>query len=249
MRAFGITDVGSVRHQNQDAYFHTADADGGVALVCDGMGGARAGNVASRLAAETFIQTLGSREGEPDALLTQALAEANRRVYRRAEEDEDCRGMGTTLVAALVTEGTAHIINVGDSRAYYITGAGIEQITRDHSVVQDLVARGDITQEQARQHPGKNLITRALGAEPEVRGDLFHRQMEPGGTLLLCSDGMSNVVTEQEMLYEVIHGGPIDQCCQRMLDIALGRGAPDNVTAVLLQMEQPDGEVTTWTST
>lgn len=235
MRAFGITDVGAVRQQNQDAYFHMIDTDGGVGLVCDGMGGAKAGNIASRIAAETFIQALGEKEGEPDALLTQALEAANYTVYQIAEEDADCRGMGTTLVAAMVTEGIAHIINVGDSRAYYITRAGITQITRDHSVVEDLIARGDITREEARQHPNKNLITRALGAEPEVRGDLFHQPMEDGSVLLLCSDGMSNVVTEQEMLYEVIHGGDLDSCCQRLMDIALGRGAPDNVTVVLME--------------
>ena len=235
MRAFGITDVGAVRQQNQDAYFHVTDDAGGLALVCDGMGGAKAGNIASRVAAEAFIQSVGERDGEPDALLTQALDEANRLVYQRAAADADCRGMGTTLVAALVQEGTAHIINVGDSRAYYITEAGIRQVTRDHSVVEDLVARGDITREEARQHPSKNLITRALGAEPEVRGDLFHQPMEPGSVLLLCSDGMSNVVAEQELLYEVIHGGGLDSCCQRLLDIALSRGAPDNVTVVLME--------------
>ena len=235
MRAFGVTDVGSVRQQNQDAYYHKMGEEGGLALVCDGMGGAKAGNIASRVAAETFIRVMEESDGEPDAILTQALEIANQTVYETSREHDEYHGMGTTLVAALVKDGVAHIINVGDSRAYYITETGIRQVTRDHSVVEDLILRGDITREEARKHPSKNLITRALGAEPEVSGDLFHQPMEPGSVLLLCSDGMSNMVTEQEILYEVIHGGGFDRCCQRLLQITLSRGAPDNVTIVLVQ--------------
>jgi len=142
--------------------------------------------------------------------------------------------MGTTLVAALVGEREAVILNEGDSRAYHINQDGIVLITRDHSLVEDLVERGELTREQARTHPHKNLITRALGAEPVLMADCFCKEMVPGDYLLLCSDGLSNVVGEQEMLYEVIHGGEAENCCQRLLEIALNRGAPDNVTAVLV---------------
>ena len=127
------------------------------------------------------------------------------------------------------------VSNVGDSRAYHITSDGIRRITRDHSLVENMVERGDITEEEARRQPNKNLITRALGAEPVLLADCFRQSMAPGDYLLLCSDGLSNVVTEQEMLYEVIHGGEDESCCQRLLDIALHRGAPDNVTAVLIR--------------
>ena len=144
--------------------------------------------------------------------------------------------MGTTMVAVLVVEDTAYLLNIGDSRAYHIDRDGITRLTRDHSVVEDMVARGDITPEQARTHPRKNLITRALGAEERIRADLYERQLKSGDHLLLCSDGLSNIVTDQELLYEVIHGGEIEECCQRLLDIALSRGAPDNVTAVLFQI-------------
>mgnify|MGYP002571319449 FL=1 len=144
--------------------------------------------------------------------------------------------MGTTMVAALVVGQNAYILNIGDSRCYLVQPDGIRRLTRDHSVVEDLVTRGKITPEQARQHPQKNLITRALGAEAQLRADLYRQALSPGDALLLCSDGLSNVVTEQEVLYEVLHGGPAEDCCRRLLDIALLRGAPDNVTAVLLQM-------------
>lgn len=239
IKAWGITDKGAVRQQNQDAYYLDVPGEQlAVGLVCDGMGGARAGNVASTMAVETFVSTLkGWEEADipPQELLSRAAERANEDVFRRACQDPDCRGMGTTMVAALVQGEMAHVLNIGDSRAYHISPSGITKITRDHSVVEDLVIRGDITPEQARVHPQKNLITRALGAEERVRSDLYQQQLEQGDFLLLCSDGLSNVLTDQELLYEVIHGGEAEGCCQRLLDVALSRHAPDNVTAVLLQ--------------
>ena len=242
MNIWGITNTGSVRQQNQDAYrVEPLPEDGLLAVVCDGMGGARSGNVASQMAVHLFGDAV--LEGfqlpqvpAPDELLRTAAELANERIYDRALNDPSCLGMGTTLVAALVREGTVHVINVGDSRAYAISRAGIRRVTRDHSVVEDLVARGEITPDEARLHPQKNLITRALGADAAAQPDLYQLPAVPGEFLLLCSDGLSNVVTDQELLYEVIHGGASDQCCQRLLDVALSRGAPDNVTAVLLQM-------------
>lgn len=242
IRAWGITDKGSVRQQNQDAYYLDVLSDDlAVGLVCDGMGGARAGNIASMLAVEQFVDTLpqlpeGTPE-DPEALLARASAGANEAVYHRARTNPDCSGMGTTMVAALVTGGRAYLLNIGDSRAYYISGDGIRRITRDHSLVEDMVRRGDITPEEARTHPQKNLITRALGTEEQVRADFYRQSVKPGDWLLLCSDGLSNVVSDQEMLYEVLHGGPAGECCQRLLDITLSRGAPDNVTCVLFQFE------------
>lgn len=242
MNIWGITDVGAVRHQNQDSYhIELLAEDMALGIVCDGMGGAKAGNVASQLAVETFLQTAKAQppeqwRNEPEALLHFAAEQANGAVHFRANVDADCRGMGTTMVAALVVGDRAYILNIGDSRCYLVRPEGITKVTRDHSVVEDLVARGQITPEQARQHPQKNLITRALGAESRLRADLFRQPMEHGDALLLCSDGLSNMVSDQELLYEVLHGGPAEDCCRRLLDIALSRGAPDNVTAVLLQM-------------
>ena len=240
MEWFGLTDKGRVRPTNQDIYQIEAREDNQTALlvVCDGMGGARAGNIASSMAVDVFMEAfLEDGEDSPDLEhMERAAALANRQVFRRAVEDENCVGMGTTLVAALAGEEEALILNEGDSRAYHISEeSGISQVTRDHSLVEDLVERGELTRDQARVHPHKNLITRALGAEPDLKADSFRRELTEGDFLLLCSDGLSNVVSEQEILYEVVHGGEACTCCRRLLDIALHRGAPDNVTAVLIQ--------------
>ncbi len=238
MQVWGVTDRGAVRQQNQDAYAARVLEDGRVlALVCDGMGGARAGNVASTMAVEVFLEHFAKGSpGEPvEERMSHAASLANQAVFRRSVEDQDCAGMGTTMVAVLAGPDEAVILNEGDSRAYHINREGIILVTRDHSLVEDLVERGELTREQARTHPHKNLITRALGVETDLMADCFRQPMAEGDFLLLCSDGLSNVVNEQEMLYEVIHGGDESQCCRRLLDIALSRGAPDNVTAVLIK--------------
>ncbi len=241
MNLWGVSDVGAVRKQNQDAYYITeASATVPFAVVCDGMGGAKAGNVASTVAVESFVSTLSEGLAMPGAavepLLCQAVDRANELVCYRAEVDAACRGMGTTLVAAVVEDELVRLVNVGDSRGYRIGPDGIVQVTRDHSVVEDLVERGEITHEQARSHPKKNLITRALGAEPTVQADLYTLERRAGEMILLCSDGLSNVVTDQELLFELLHGGPPEEGCRRLLNLALSRGAPDNVTAVLIQL-------------
>ena len=238
MEIWGVTHRGAVRQQNQDSFASQRLEDGRIiALVCDGMGGARAGNVASTMAVDLFMRRFLEQDGESNdqERMQISAAMANQEVFQRAATDPDCAGMGTTLVAALAGPGEAVILNEGDSRAYHINQEGIVLVTRDHSLVEDMVERGELTREQARTHPHKNLITRALGAEPVLLADCFRQSMAPGDYLLLCSDGLSNVVTEQEMLYEVIHGGEDESCCQRLLDIALHRGAPDNVTAVLIR--------------
>lgn len=238
MDIWGITHKGMVRQQNQDSYAVRSLEDGRViGLVCDGMGGARAGNVASTMAVELFMeQFMQAQAGLRDEeRLRRAAAAANHEIFQRALNDPECTGMGTTLVAVLAGDGEAVILNEGDSRAYHVNQEGITLVTRDHSLVEDMVERGELTRDQARTHPHKNLITRALGAEPVLMADCFRQPLAPGDHLLLCSDGLSNVVTDQEMLYEVIHGGPDETCCQRLLDIALQRGAPDNVTVVLIR--------------
>lgn len=235
MQVWGITDRGAVRSQNQDAFaVRELASDRLLAVVCDGMGGARAGNVASTMTVDAFFEVFDQCQGDDKYRLEQASIQANDKVFMRAVTDEDCIGMGTTLVAALISGDQALVMNVGDSRAYRVNESGITQITRDHSLVEDLVSSGQLSREEARNHPKKNLITRALGCEPQLRADIFPVHIEAGDYFLLCSDGLSNVVTDQEMLFEVIHGGQADTCCQRLLDIALHRGAPDNVTVVLI---------------
>ena len=225
MNVWGITDRGVVREQNQDSFAHKVLEDGRIlAVVCDGMGGARAGNVASTMAVEAFLEAfLHPEEGLEDReRLEQAAVQANRAVYRRANSDEGCAGMGTTLVAVLAGEQAAVLLNEGDSRAYHIAQGQIRRITRDHSLVEDLVQRGELTREEARVHPHRNLITRALGSEPELRADYFRQPL-------------SNMLTDQELLEETARNDGLEACCQRLLQRALERGAPDNVTAVLIQ--------------
>lgn len=237
MQVWGITHQGVVRQQNQDAFAAQTLEDGRIiALVCDGMGGARAGNVASTMAVDCFMTQFQNQSADRpvDERMLHAADLANQEIFQKSTQDEECTGMGTTLVAALVGDGEAVILNEGDSRAYHINAEGIVLVTRDHSLVEDLVERGELTREQARSHPHKNLITRALGAEPLLLADCFRQPMSEGDYLLLCSDGLSNIVNEQEILYEVIHGGENETCCRRLLDIALDRGAPDNVTVVLI---------------
>lgn len=240
MKLWGITHRGVVREENQDAYaVHTLSDHQLLAVVCDGMGGARAGKVASAMAVEAFqelftqLWNAGVLNGED--MLESAAAHANEAVYHRSTTDDNCFGMGTTMVAVLLNGTHASILNEGDSRAYYITPESITRVTRDHSLVEDLVRRGDLTPDQARIHPHKNLITRALGSEAALHADLFTLEVEEGSFFVLCSDGLSNIVSDQEILYEVLHGGPAESCCQRLLDIAIKRGAPDNVTVVVIQ--------------
>lgn len=239
MQIWSVTHQGKVRKQNEDSHaFFQPEPSRCFALVCDGMGGAKAGEVASRLAVERISTLLKQTEdwsGDPEQLLRKCCSEANRTVFLRASTDRECEGMGTTLVAAMVLGEQAWILNVGDSRAYHISEKdGIRRITRDHSVVEDMVERGEISPEEARLHPQKNLITRVLGTDPSTGGDLYQVSLEASDFLLLCSDGLSNLLDDEEIACEVLHGGTPEDCCQRLLQIVLDRGAPDNVTAVLL---------------
>ena len=240
MEAWGLTDTGNVREENQDFYrMERLGPETLLAVVCDGMGGARAGNVASRLACEVFCGEVcrslrdGMTEAEEQDVLCTAAKLANISVYEHAQLSEEFRGMGTTLVAAFLSRDLAVIINVGDSRAYHFTREDVSLVTRDHSMVAYMVERGELTQEQAKLHPGKNVITRAVGTEPEVEGDVFICKLRKEECILLCSDGLSNEMADQEMLFEVVHGMSKSDCCQRLLHIAKKRGAPDNVTVAL----------------
>ena len=209
-------------------------------VVCDGMGGAKSGNIASTLAADVFVQqvkqtwTGDHKQGDVDKMLKDAVKVTNFTVYDQSQQFEEFTGMGTTLVAVLICDKWATIVNVGDSRAYFIDRVGIHQVTVDHSVVQLMVNRGELTPEQAKTYPGKSLITRAIGTETMVPCDIFHKKVSKGDYFLLCSDGLSNLMDDQEILFEVAHGQDKDKCCQRLLDIAKKRGAPDNVTSVLV---------------
>ncbi len=244
MHAWGLTDPGNVRQQNQDAYsIVKLDENALLCVVCDGMGGAKSGNVASKLASEIFCEEMKRSFqskmtlSEAERTLRGALSLSNISVYEHSQLSEEYSGMGTTLVAVLLYEKGTLVINVGDSRAYHIDPDDIRRITVDHSLVEMMVQRGELTPEQAKSHPSKNLITRAVGTMSQVYPDVFRAEMGQEDCILLCTDGLSNEMADQEILFEVIHGARKDDCCQRLVQIVKERGAPDNVTAVLVAME------------
>lgn len=241
MQAWGLTDPGMVRAQNQDDYaIVKLGRDQLLAIVCDGMGGARSGNIASKMAVDIFTgeirRTVRSnmKQDRIDSMMKDALELANKAVFEQSHISEEYKGMGTTLVAALFQKDTVTVANVGDSRAYLFNKDGVQSITTDHSLVELMVQRGELSREAAKNHPGKNLITRAVGTESCVECDLFHHRVSKGDSILLCSDGLSNLMSDQEILFEVVHGVNKNDCCQRLMKIANFRGSPDNVTITLI---------------
>ena len=243
MLGFGMTDKGLIRSENQDTYLfeYFEDRDIALCIVCDGMGGVRGGGMASHIASTCFVShirtCLSSKvKKELPAILMEAADYANQKVYRRSRLDSSCRGMGTTLVGALICGSEIMIINIGDSRGYLISGKNIKQITRDHSLVEDMVRRGELSATEAKFHPRKNLITRALGVDIKVKCDIFTHNFKIGDYLLLCSDGLTNQVADEEILSIVSGEKDLEIICKRLLDLTLMRGAPDNVTVVILEL-------------
>lgn len=250
MRYWALTDTGRVRSENQDSWLvRSTDTPEGkeilTAVVCDGMGGAKAGNVASRMGVERFAEYLcpGLETVEQvDLSAPLAVREANRAIYDLAFAMPEYEGMGTTLVAAVTDGRETRIVNIGDSRCYLVRNKVIRQVTKDHSLVQDLVDRGEIDRADAWLHPQRNFITRALGTDEDVICDVFREKLEPGDILLLCSDGLSGIVNAQELLFEIAYGGELETAADRMMAIALERGAPDNVTLILLSADGSEAE-------
>ena len=245
MNAFGITDKGKVRSANQDAYRLSLSPDGEYVLtaLCDGMGGENCGQIASSLAVRAFLDELHSvlRADMTTEQLREAVSfcvsKANAAVNRHAQEHTECRGMGTTLVSAVTNGSGVVICNVGDSRAYRVGAERLERITRDHSVVEGLIESGSITAEQARTHPNRNLITRALGPEEHIECDVYDVTLGADERLLLCSDGLVVTATDEEMYEAVGRGDTPEESLEHLLELSKQRGAPDNVTAVLLYQE------------
>ena len=237
MQIFSKTDRGRVRTDNQDAYFAGKITDDSVfAVVCDGMGGANAGNVASELAvrhiSEYVIRSYrdGMNMTDTEKTLKNAIVSANISLYDKAVNNAELAGMGTTAVAAFVKDGTAVIAHVGDSRIYLVNGE-IKQLTRDHSVVQSLIESGKITPEDAKVHPRKNVITRALGAEENVAVDSDCINLSDGDTLLLCSDGLTNFLDDKDIL-TVFQNNDISAVAERLVEEANENGGGDNITVV-----------------
>lgn len=247
MKSYGLTDKGCVRKDNQDCFIieKCPACSCVIAALCDGMGGANAGKLASQLSNKAFVSNLFTRLNSRmlrlphyRELLMDACREANAEAYQYSRFDDAYFGMGTTIVGGIVKNGgQCCLINVGDSRAYQISPRSntVRQITKDHSYVEELVAAGAITKEEAKTHPQKNLITRALGSEPEVEADYFELTLGIGEVLLLCSDGLSNIVSDEEMLALSKESSEPNLLCNALMNLALERGARDNVTVVALK--------------
>jgi PPM family protein phosphatase len=234
----GKTDPGRVRRRNEDAFV----VDPPLFAVADGMGGAQAGEVASRLAAAAFREYREADQLAPEERVQAIIKEANRRIYDRARTDSEVSGTGTTVTAALLSDGGVVIGHVGDSRAYRIRDGRLEQLTDDHSLVADLMRSGRLTPEEAEGHPQRSVITRALGTDPDVDVDTLVVEAEAGDLFLLCSDGLSTMVSDADVLRTVERAGSLDEAARNLVRAALSGGGEDNVTVVLFRLE-PDEAV------
>ncbi len=241
MKTFSMTDVGRKREINQD-YMYTSEAAVGslpnLFLVADGMGGHAAGDYASRFTVEKVVDyVLNAAKSEPILVLGEAIREANYLLYQEADKDSEKKDMGTTIVAAVVSGSQLYTANVGDSRLYVINHEGITQITRDHSLVQEMVRMGEMNKEDAKEHPDKNIITRAVGVMPEVAVDFFETSLRAGDLVLLCTDGLTNMVEDEEIRRIVLEQRDMVEMAEKLIQKANENGGRDNITAVLIDLQ------------
>ena len=239
MRIYSATDVGQKRKMNQDYVFASADPVGNLPnlfVVADGMGGHNAGDYASSHAVGTVVEEIRQdADFNPIKVIRHAIESANTEIITQAQNDENLRGMGTTMVVATIVGHYAYVANVGDSRLYLVNQQ-ILQVTKDHSLVQEMVRMGEINAEQARNHPDKNIITRALGAERTVDIDFFDLKLEPGNVILMCSDGLSNMV-EDSQIREIISDTEknLEEKGKILISEANRNGGKDNIAIVLIE--------------
>jgi protein phosphatase len=244
LEAAGCTDTGALRMNNEDAFLCCLDQ--GLFVVCDGMGGAAGGEVASRLAAECVSKALCAKtdagrpsDDDPGPALIKAIADANRRIYEQAQRESEVMGMGTTIVTAQVSEGNAHVAHVGDSRCYLWRAGQMELLTQDHSLVGEQVRLGRLSLEEAENSPYRNVITRALGTQWTVMTEYQRIQVQGGDVLLLCSDGLTRELSDAEIaavLARAAGGEKLAEMCQMLVDLANHAGGRDNITCVLVRI-------------
>ena len=236
MKTFSKTDIGMVREVNQD-YVYVSDSPIGklpnLFVVADGMGGHKAGEFASRFTVEVVKEELAKcTEDGTEAMIRQAITSANQKLLETARQDSKLEGMGTTLVVATVIERTLYFANVGDSRLYLLND-DIKQVSKDHSLVQEMVRLGGIKQEDAKHHPDKNIITRAIGAKDEVEIDFYEYRLKKGDIILMCTDGLSNMVEDDEMLRIVKSSRDVVEAVERLIERANQNGGNDNIGVIV----------------
>ena len=238
MRTFSMTDVGKIRQVNQDYIFTSENPVGklpNLFIVADGMGGHNAGDFASRYTVETVVDAIkNSDETETIAIIRGAIEETNRKLIEKANEDVRLSGMGTTIVLCTIDGDEACVANVGDSRLYLL-GEKITQITKDHSLVEEMVRMGELEPESARVHPNKNIITRAIGAVDEVAVDFFTLQLQKNNRILLCSDGLTNMVEDNEIQMIVDRQEDLVDGVQQLIACANNNGGKDNIAVILIE--------------
>lgn len=239
LKTFSKTDIGRKRKLNQDAVYTSEQPVGNLKnlfLVADGMGGHNAGDYASKMTLETMVEHIaGSRETNPAKILEDAIAAANTLVRNMAGQNPELEGMGTTVVAASCEGETLHVANVGDSRLYIIREGKIHQVTRDHSWVEEMVRRGGLGREEARNHPDKNIITRAVGAEDTVKIDFFTVGLEEGDMILMCTDGLTNMLEDEEILNILKISRDIVEMAEELVRAANEKGGRDNISVILIE--------------
>lgn len=238
MKSSGLTDKGSKRSNNQDSIFFSDTPVGplpNLYIVADGMGGHRAGDQASKMAISITTEFVeGSTLENPIAILKRAMIYANNEIYKAASRDPELSGMGTTMVVAVVIDGKLYVANVGDSRLYIINDE-ISQITMDHSLVEELIRNGELERKKGRNHPEKNIITRAMGSKDEVVPDFFEIDLQPDDKILICSDGLSNMVEDDEIKDIIVEHYNLDDMTQALVDRANYYGGADNISVVIIK--------------
>ena len=246
MKSFGMTDIGRKRKVNQDYLFFSDEPIGcfpNLYIVADGMGGHKAGDKASSYAVNRFVELAKKEKKElPFLVMERLLNEVNEAVYELSCKEEQYAGMGTTFVAATVVDKTAYIMNVGDSRLYYFDGK-IRQVTMDHSLVEELVRAGEIDRSESRNHPQKNIITRAIGSEKTTKADIFEYEYKPGDSIIICSDGLSGMVEDATILKTVQDGKSSKEIADNLCELAKKNGGVDNITVIAIRIMEEESSI------
>ncbi|WP_461810034.1 Stp1/IreP family PP2C-type Ser/Thr phosphatase [Faecalimonas sp.] len=238
MKIFSLTDIGRKREVNQDYVYVTDKPVGHIPnlfVVADGMGGHKAGDFASKYAVQVLEEHIRNNSGMgPEVIITEAVQEANHKIVEKARENTEMEGMGTTLVVATIIEHTLYFANVGDSRLYLIRDE-IKQLSKDHSLVEEMVRLGGLNEEEAKHHPDKNIITRAIGAKEDVEADFFEYHLQKGDIILMCTDGLTNMVDDNEIFKIVKSGRDIVETAMKLVEKANENGGKDNIGIVLVE--------------
>lgn len=238
MKTFSISDIGKNREMNQDYMYTSENAVGNLPnlfIVADGMGGHKAGEFASRYTVDTIVESIrADKETEPVCLIRNAIQTANAKLIEKSNEDIAMSGMGTTVVVVTVINDKAVVANVGDSRMYVI-GKEIVQITRDHSLVEEMVRMGELAKDAAKDHPDKNIITRAVGATESIDIDFFEVELFPQDYILMCSDGLTNMVEDEDIRTIVHSQRDVAERVEKLVEAANNNGGHDNITVIVIE--------------